>query len=260
MAGPWMQPVYPLPPGAFSPLARFPESRRPGWVTAAGVILIVIGAVATLPALIIVLATLFSGDVGALIAGVVTGTWTAGHYAAGIGVLYRRPWARMLGAVLSVLGSLLVLIVIALMVGGIGWMTEEMAEEAQRDSEFAEIYGTGFFQPELFAVMMIMWIVVFILPVFVAYLCALFGLIRSSAYFEWRPPAGHPPATGYPRPPGYPAPGYPPPPGYATPPPYAPPPYAAPPSPAPPPYAAPPSPAPGGEAPDSPRQPPREES
>lgn len=198
--GPWAQPFYPIPPGAYVGEARFPEAKRPGWATAAGIILIIGGSFVGLCVLPILIGGLMAPD-GWLVAGSVGSIWAAGQLAAGIGILRRRSWARMLGTVLSVLGALLGILVIALLLLTIPFFGEPaFLEEVERDPELIELYGAGNVGAamEQTMVLAVVFLCVMLGGAVVAYLCALYGVIRSSAYFAWRPPPGGLPTRSVP--------------------------------------------------------------
>ena len=210
-------------------VAPTPEPPRPGWVTAAGIILIVIGTIAGLVSLLFVVAgfataalletsgagpgtggRITDGEAGAVMAvfvvfGIAGGLWTASHVAAGIGVLKRRGWARVLGMVVSVLGSLFGLLMIALMVfaltvGSTALSDPELLEELENDPAYAELYGPDgvYADPQQALVLGVIVIVALFVPFIVAYVVALFALMRNGAFFSWRPAVrdGRPPASG----------------------------------------------------------------
>ena len=115
------------------------ETSRRGWLTAAAVIFLTVGSVTGLLTLLTIAVGLAAGSalregvvvqsefeamlgaesgdapgrmVGAVVLaiGVIGGLWTVSHVVAGIGILRRREWARLLGTVLAVLGAALALL------------------------------------------------------------------------------------------------------------------------------------------------------
>ena len=202
-----------------TPVAADPP--RPGWITAAAVILLTIG---TLSGLITLFFVVFGFAFGGLFNefsrlpgqfgenqvppgffesfgrtftivfvafGVIGALWTTGHIAAGVGLLRRRGWARILGMVLAVIGA-------ALGILGLLWMIVSFATlgNLQRDPRFSEVFddppfgGAG--SAEFYATysqqsvaLSIVMSLLFILPFVVGYLLALIALIRNGGYFSW---------------------------------------------------------------------------
>lgn len=208
----WAPVVYPLPRGAFSPdaLTRVP---RPGWATAAAIILIASGAfmgLITLITLLIGMVVALAGGTssspdpkiaaeggravmaGIAVVGILGSIWTAGHLAAGIGVFKRRGWARVLGIVLSALGAILWVLICVFILATMGMYSDP----AFRDELETELGGgSSYGDPAQAALIWSMVLVVFYGSFAVAYLCALFGLVRSVAYFAARPAAARPPGA-----------------------------------------------------------------
>jgi len=129
-------PTESMPAWAPSPQPAVPRAGASGAVVGAGVVLLVIATLLGIFALFAVFAGLimgqlpnFSGDTGltpeeteAVMAfgrtfviafGGIALAFAVAHLLSGIGVLRRRGWARILGLVLSVLGVLLWLLVLA---------------------------------------------------------------------------------------------------------------------------------------------------
>ena len=233
-AGPWQGQQWQGPPW---PYRRTPS--RPGSVTAAAIILIVVGSLVFLISLGAMLgglawesiqsdpnfreqfnrelqndpeAAAIVGDLGGifLIIGVVLALFSVAHIASGIGVLSRHGWARMVGLLLASIGALLALIGI-----GLGVLTivspEAMSAcpaELTADECRAAAVGGGITNIVTFLILAGIY-------GFIAY-----ALIRRGRWFDrtadegagqWAPAAG----PGY-----YPAPVYYPPPGYQGPPAY----------------------------------------
>ena len=215
----WPPPVYWVPPAAFSPSVP-----RPGWTTSAAIILIASGSVFGFMTLLILLtipvAVSGAGMSGGLadpsidpkaadqvgraivamsaVVGMVGIIWTAGHLAAGIGALRRRGWARVLGIVLSALGATLFLLLCALVLSTLAMYSDPAFRETLlSDPEIDELYRSGAYgDPVQAAIIGTVTGAVMVGLLGVTYLCALYGLVRSAAYFAWRPPSPSPAAGG----------------------------------------------------------------
>lgn len=182
------------------------DERRPGWVTASAVLLLIVAAISGLIGLGLVLLALVAGPsfaefiggvmpeigadaVGGLITatmavfGVVALVWAGGHTAAGIGILGGRGWARITGMVLAVIGLLLT----ALMLGGT-LATIGETEAMMRDPFYADLYAG--MTPEQVVTESIVGAVAFNGPFIAGYLVVLVTLIRSGRFFREPPPPG----------------------------------------------------------------------
>lgn len=193
--------VAPAWPAAPQPAAR---PRRPGWVTTAAVLMLVVGTLSALMGVVLLVMglalgpawmELMAGQPGMetvspeAVTGMMTGffvivavislAWAAAHVAAGVGVLAGRGWARITGIVLSVIGLLFSLLLVALTLGSYG-MTEQMMQ----DPRFRDLYGPGYDMGASFAVSML-----FILPWLIGYVIVLVVLIRNGAFFNRFPAA-----------------------------------------------------------------------
>ncbi|MDQ3880267.1 MAG: hypothetical protein M3295_04235, partial [Chloroflexota bacterium] len=178
--------------------------RRPGLVTAAGVILIVIGSLGMLLVLgfaliIVLLLTVASNlDAGAsaprgsqaadpaaalgvlVVIGVVWTVWTVAHLVAGIGILNRRGWSRVLGIVLASIGELLTLLVIGLLVVFAIVAPDAIVNDANRS--FSS--GTSAEATAQFARFGLLVDLVFLIPFAVGYGLTAFALLRRAAWFD----------------------------------------------------------------------------
>jgi hypothetical protein len=183
--------------------AAAPQVRRPGWVTAAAVILLSIGGLSALFGLLFLLMGVAMGPawgemmraqpgVGAAAAAmagmivtmmiamaVVILAWAAGNLLAGIGILGRRGWARILGLVVAVIGALLSGLALLGMAGS--WAaTADMLADPRFQQELREFGAYG--SPDMMIAGLVMTLI-FILPFVVAYVVVLVVLIRHGAYF-----------------------------------------------------------------------------
>lgn len=175
--------------------------RRSGWVTASGIILLVVAAVSILMAMALLILGLFigpafteiadvgsdAGEVTAAMGGIVTGVmvalgvvavmWAGAHTAAGIGILAGRGWARIIGIVLAVIGLLVSLLFLAGTVG-----TASDVETIMRDPAFADMYAG--MTAEQVAFESLLFGLLVSVPFIVGYLVVLLTMIRSSAFFD----------------------------------------------------------------------------
>jgi hypothetical protein len=195
-------PAWPTPP---QPAAA---PRRPGWVTTAAVLMLVVGTLSALIGVVLLVMALafgpawmelMAGQPGMetvspeaatgmmtaffIIIAVISLAWAAGHVAAGVGVLAGRGWARITGIVLSVMGLLYSLLLVALTVGSFG-----MTAEIMQDPELRDLYGPGY-TPEMMGTSILLSML-FILPWLIGYVVVLVVLIRSGAFFN-RPVAAN---------------------------------------------------------------------
>lgn len=109
---------------------------------------------------------------------VISLAWAAGHVAGGVGVLAGRGWARITGIVLSVMGLLFSLLLVALTL-----QSFVVTEEMMQDPQFRDLYGPGY---DVGASLLLSML--FILPWLIGYVVVLVVLIRNGAFFN-RPPA-----------------------------------------------------------------------
>ncbi|MCA1588283.1 MAG: hypothetical protein LC744_06445 [Chloroflexi bacterium] len=116
-----------------------------------------------------------------LVMAVLSLAWAAAHVAAGVGVLAGRGWARITGIVLSVIGLLFSLLVVALTLGSLA-----MSAEMMQDPQFRDLYGPGY-TPDMMGASILMSML-FILPWLIGYVVVLVVLIRNGAFFN-RPTA-----------------------------------------------------------------------
>ncbi len=190
-------------PAAPQPAAR---PRRPGWVTTAAVLMLVVGTLSALIGVVLLVMGLALGPAWMelmadqpgmetvspeAVTGMMTGffvivavislVWAAGHVAAGVGTLAGRGWARITGIVLSVIGLLFSLLLVALTLGSYG-MTEQMMQ----DPQFRDLYGPGY-TPEMMGTSILVSML-FIVPWLIGYVIVLVVLIRNGAFFN-RPSA-----------------------------------------------------------------------
>jgi hypothetical protein len=112
-----------------------------------------------------------------IIIAVISLAWAAGHVAAGVGVLAGRGWARITGIVLSVMGLLYSLLLVALTLGSFG-----MTAEIMQDPELRDLYGPGY-TPDMMGTSILLSML-FILPWLIGYVVVLVVLIRNGAFFN----------------------------------------------------------------------------
>ena len=220
---------WPVPPWAYRP-----RPGRPGSLTAAAVILIVLGSLVLLIAVPFLVGGLVwdsivsdpsfrqelevesdpavddvIGQVGPLIVifGVVLLLSGAAHVASGIGTLMRRGWARMVGLLLATIGEVLALIVI-----GVGVVILLTPASQPRDPSCPESYT--FDQCQSLTASGAIVQIVFFTGVAATYGFVAYALIRRGRWFdregdasppEWAPTGAAP--SGY-YAPAYPPPGY----------------------------------------------------
>jgi hypothetical protein len=201
-------PAWPAPPQPTAP------PRRPGWVTTAAVLMLVVGTISALIGVVLLVmglafgpawSELMAGQPGTpetanpeavagmmsgffLVIAVVSLAWAAAHVAAGVGVLAGRGWARITGIVVSVMGLLYSLLLVALTLGSFG-----MSDEMVQDPELRDLYGPGY-TPDMM-VTSLMLSMLFILPWLMGYIVVLVVLIRNGAFFN-RPAAAVPQPVG----------------------------------------------------------------
>lgn len=194
-------PAWPAPTPA--PPAPAAQLGRPGWVTTAAVLLLVVGALSAFGGMLMLILGLAFGsewtELMALesgtpdtvapeaVAGMMTGVlvviavlalaWAAGHVAAGVGILGGRGWARITGMVLSVIGLVFSLLLIGLTVASFG-MTASLME----DPEFRELYGPGYAEDLMGTSIITSFL--FLLPWLIGYIVVLVVLIRTGAFFN----------------------------------------------------------------------------
>lgn len=192
-------PAWPAP----APPAPTAQLGRPGWVTTAAVLLLVVGALSAFGGMLMLILGLAFGsewtELMALesgtpdtvapeaVAGMMTGVlvviavlalaWAAGHVAAGVGILGGRGWARITGMVLSVIGLVFSLLLIGLTVASFG-MTASLME----DPEFRELYGPGYAEDLMGTSIITSFL--FLLPWLIGYIVVLVVLIRTGAFFN----------------------------------------------------------------------------
>lgn len=167
MSPPISPPTEPVP--GWAPVAPSPSEGASGTVVAAGVILLVIAALAGLLGILLLLAGALMGQMGNLSPGdsgltqeqidalagfgrtfifVIGGVGLAvalGHLLSGIGVLRRQSWGRILGLVMSVLGVLLwaLILVGTLVASGQPVSAEYLADRGLTLEEYRAIARTG---------------------------------------------------------------------------------------------------------------------
>jgi hypothetical protein len=181
------------------------QPTRPSWVTAAGVILLITATLSGFFGLIFLLFGVLMGSamsdlIGAdpsmpaidpdavgrfmvvLMAGMgaIVLAWAVANLLAGIGVLRRRGWARIVGIVLGVVGSVFSF----LTAGALVWSTL-VSLEYLNDPRYSDLYGVG---PEMVLPGLALNFLL-IVPFVAGYVIVTVVLIRSGTYFAATPPA-----------------------------------------------------------------------